>query len=85
MATVVACIIPQWRIQGGRRWRAPPYGSRFFRFDIQIFWNVAASGVGTPPYEVGAPLREILDPLLFLIEIEINISLKFKIRGILGI
>ena len=39
----------------GRRRRAPPYGSRFFRFDIQIFRNIAASGVGTPPYEVGAP------------------------------
>ena len=34
-------------------------GSRFFRFDIQIFRNVAASGVGAPP-----PQREILDPLL---------------------
>ena len=33
----------------------PPYGSRFFRFDIQIFRNVAASGVGAPPYEVGTP------------------------------
>ena len=40
---------------GGRHRRAPPYGSRFFRFDIQIFQNVAASGVGAPPYEVGAP------------------------------
>ena len=26
-----------------------PQGSRFFRFDIQIFRNVAASGVGVPP------------------------------------
>ena len=43
----------QWRIQAGAR--RPPYGSRFFRFDIQIFRNVAASGVGAPPYEVGAP------------------------------
>ena len=25
-----------------------PYGSRFFRFDIQIFQNVATSGVGAP-------------------------------------
>ena len=50
---------------GGRR-RHPPYGSRFFRFNIQIFLNVAASGVGTPPYEVGAPPPpwEILDPRL---------------------
>ena len=32
----------------------PPHGSRFFRFDIQIFRNVAASGVGAP-YEVGTP------------------------------
>ena len=27
---------------------APPEGSRFFRFDIQNFRNVAASGVGAP-------------------------------------
>ena len=39
----------QWRNPGGRRRRAPPYGSRFFRFDIQIFQNVATSGVGAPP------------------------------------
>ena len=32
----------------GRHWRAPPYGSRFFCFDIQIFRNVGASGVGAP-------------------------------------
>ena len=35
----------------------PPQGSRFFRFDIQNFRNVTASGVD-------APLREILDPPL---------------------
>ena len=35
--------------------RPPPYGSRFFRFDMQNFWNVAASGVHGPPYEVHAP------------------------------
>ena len=36
---------------GGSRGAAAraPYGSRFFRFDIQIFQNVAASGVGSPP------------------------------------
>ena len=39
----------QWRIQGGRRRSPPPYGARFFHFDIQIFRNVAASGVGAPP------------------------------------
>ena len=38
-----------WRIQGG----APPKG---LHFDIQIFQNIGALGVGThPPYEVGAP------------------------------
>ena len=42
----------------------PPYGSRFFHFDMQNFQNVAASGVHGPPYEVHAPLREILDPPL---------------------
>ena len=49
--------------RGGAAGARPPYGSRFFRFDIQIFLNVAASGVGAP-YEVGAPLQEILDPRL---------------------
>ena len=35
----------------------PPRGSRFFRFDILILQNVAASGVGAP-CEVGAPTYE---------------------------
>ena len=35
--------------------RAPPYGSRFFRFDMQNFRNIAALGVHGPPYEVHAP------------------------------
>ena len=44
---------------------ADPGGTaRFFHFDIQIFRNVATLGVGARPYEVGAPLREILDPPL---------------------
>ena len=30
----------------------------------EILRNVAASGVGYLPYEVDAPLREILDPQL---------------------
>ena len=33
----------------------PPYGSRFFHFDIQIFWNVATSGVGAPPMRSAPP------------------------------
>ena len=41
--------------RGGAAGARPPQGSRFFRFDIQILRNVAASGVGAPPYEVGAP------------------------------
>ena len=41
---------------GGRARRAPPpQGSQFFRFDIQNFRNVTASGVHTPSYEVHAP------------------------------
>ena len=41
---------------GGRARRAPPpYGSRFFRFDMQNFQNVAASGVHGPLYEVHTP------------------------------
>ena len=56
-----------WRIYGGVPGARPPplpQGSRSFRFDIQNFRNLTASGVGTPPYEVDAPLREILDPPL---------------------
>ena len=41
-------------IIGGAR-PPPPYGSRFFRFDMQNFRNVAASGVHGPPYEIHAP------------------------------
>ena len=53
-----------WRIQGAPL--APPQGSRFFHFDIQIFQNVAASGVGTTPRgrRPPPPPREILDPPL---------------------
>ena len=54
MATSSACVIGGSR-GGGRPARAPPYGSRFFRFDMQNFWNIAASGVHGPPYEVHAP------------------------------
>ena len=43
--------------------RSNPHRSQFLRFDTQIFRNVATSGAGAP-YEVGAPLREILDPPL---------------------
>ena len=53
---------------GGAAGEHPPYGSRFFRFDIQIFRNVAASGVGAPPHMRSAPpLWEILDPLLVMV------------------
>ena len=40
---------------GGARPARPPQGSQFFRFDIQNFRNVTASGVHTPSYEVHAP------------------------------
>ena len=33
----------------------PSYRSRFFHFDMQNFWNVAASGVHGPPYDIHAP------------------------------
>ena len=42
-----------------------PYGSRFFRFDIQIFQNIAALGVGTP-LRGRRPPWEILDLLLII-------------------
>ena len=44
---------------GGVPGARPPYGSRFFHFDIQNFRNVTASGVHAPP-----PPQEILDPPL---------------------
>ena len=58
----------------------PPYGSRFFHFDIQIFRNVAALGVGAPPDEVGTPLWEILDPLLYISIIYLCILSLFSIE-----
>ena len=41
--------------QGGAAGTRPPQESRFFRFDIQILRNVAASGVGAPPPPTGNP------------------------------
>ena len=38
-----------------RRTPPPPKGSRFFRFDIQNFRNVTASGVHAPPTRSGNP------------------------------
>ena len=38
--------------RGGRTWRE---GTQFFRFDIQMLRNVAASRVHAPHYEVHAP------------------------------
>ena len=50
------CAISLADLGGGARpARAPPYGSRFFHFDMQNFRNVAASGVHSLPYEVHAP------------------------------
>ena len=52
----------------GRTRRAPPKGSDSFALTDEMYdilRNVVASGVGVPPYEVGAPLREILDPPLW--------------------
>ena len=44
---------------GGHAWHTPPYGSRFFHFDIQNFHNIAASGVHAPPMRSMPPLWEI--------------------------
>ena len=50
---------------GGSRGDAPgmhpPFGSRFFHFDMQNFQNVAALGVHSPPTRSTPPLWEILD------------------------
>ena len=48
-------VFPLADLGGGAPGARPPYGSRFFHFDMQNFWNVAASGVNGPPYEVHAP------------------------------
>ena len=55
-----------WVNIGGSRGRfwARPQGSRFFRFDIQNFRNIIASGVHAPLRGLRTPLREILDPPL---------------------
>ena len=67
---------------GGSRGGVPgalPQGSRFFHFDIQNLRNVTASGVHAP-YEVHAPLREILDPPLKFIALCLcHFMLHFKI------
>ena len=51
---------------GGVPGARPPKGSGFFRFYIQNFQNVTASGVQAPPPRARStpPLREILDPPL---------------------
>ena len=51
---IVTRYIKHWRIQGAPPARAPQ-GSRFFHFDIQILWNVAASGVARPPTRLAPP------------------------------
>ena len=48
---------------GGRTWRAPQ-GTQFFRFDIQILRNIAASGVHAPLRGPRPPYGKILDPPL---------------------
>ena len=52
-----------WRIQGGRRWRAPPNGIQFFCFCMRFCQKAAASEVGAPNGSA-PPQREILDPPL---------------------
>ena len=75
---MVPCLYIGGSRGGARRARPPPYGSRFFHFDMQNFQKVAASGVHGSPYEVHAPpLREILDPPLLY---QITIS-KFSISN----
>ena len=57
-----------------------PKGPDSFRFDIQNFRNVTASGVNAPPYEVHAPLREILDAPLFLLGLNSLIAVSMVQR-----
>ena len=54
--SILSVYIPLADLGGGASGARPPYGSRFFRFDMQNFRNVAASGVHGPLYEVHAPL-----------------------------
>ena len=56
-----------WRIQEVAAGATPvPQASRFFRFYILIFHDVAASDLGAPPPSAGSEphLWEILDPPL---------------------
>ena len=48
----------------GHAQHMPPYGSRFFHFDMQNFQSIAASGSMAPPMRSMPPLQEILDPPL---------------------
>ena len=61
---VIISLVKAVADPGGAAGARPPYRSRFFCFDIQIFRNVAASGVGAPPPRGRRPPTEILDPLL---------------------
>ena len=45
----------QWRIQGGRPWRAPPYGPKFSQFHV-VFWKIWQNHILVPPsWGVGTP------------------------------
>ena len=59
---------------GGSRGRArrtpPPYGTQFFRFCIHFHQKVPMSEVHAPPNGCTPPLREILDPPLFVQSIQ---------------
>ena len=57
----------QWRIQGGATLVRAPLWVHILSFLHTNFSKRSCLGSWRPPYEVGAPLREIIDPLLYVI------------------
>ena len=55
-------VVIQWQIRGRTR-HSPPYGPNSFPLTYKLYKTQARRELA-PPNEVGAPLREILDPPL---------------------
>ena len=65
----------QWRIQGGATGACPPKGPDSFVLTYKFFETELPRELA-PPYEVGTPLREILDPPLLLPIVPWNLTLS---------
>ena len=58
--------LKHWWIWGGVSGACPPYGTQFFRFHIHFHQKVPTLEVHAPPNGCTPPLREILDPPLYM-------------------